>query len=104
VILRNGLSEPKETKEAMRDIVPFRASGSGRPRHQRSAGSGPGMIKVLARQKMDTRSGCAGRCTQRSARGRVNSRNGHRRREWDTQTDKCLCLIHNCEVCPSLMS
>jgi putative transposase len=86
VILRGAQSETKENEVAVGDIVPV----PGVPFEETLAAASPDlpreMIKGFARRMMDAEVGqLCGAGYGEVTPERVNSRNGYRRREWDTR-------------------
>jgi putative transposase len=86
VILRSALSETKENEVAVGDIVPV----PGAQFEETLASASPDllreMIKGFAQRMMDAEvEGLCGAAYGEVSTGRVNSRNGYRRREWDTR-------------------
>jgi putative transposase len=85
-ILRNGLVETKESKVAAGDIVPV----PGAQFEQTLASASPDMLREMVRefaQRMmdaDVEVACNAGYGEVTP-DRVNSRNGYRRREWDTR-------------------
>src|SRR5690348_17875025 len=85
-ILRSGFGATKESEVAAGDIVPV----SGESFEQTLASASPDllreMIRGFAQRMMDAEvEGICGAGYGEVSPGRVNSRNGYRRREWDTR-------------------
>jgi putative transposase len=86
VILRSAHYETKENEVAAGDIVPV----AGTPFEQTLASASPDllreMIRGFAQRMMDAEvEGICGAGYGEVSPDRVNSRNGYRRREWDTR-------------------
>jgi Transposase, Mutator family len=85
-ILRNGLVETKESKVAAGDIVPV----PGAQFEQTLASASPDMLREMIREFAQRMMDADVEVVCNAGYGevtpdRVNSRNGYRRREWDTR-------------------